>query len=215
MKRIICAVIAALMLMGCACADGVSTKKWQHEAGWTAFSLAMNQEGLDKEWEKAAEAFGERMGLKGLEPAQLKTMMLKGYSMENGVDELSVEGKRFTGRAADGTEVFSHKYTWVETLKEKNIMGGTKVHVFRTKEKNAGNYQWLLLTEPVKTEGEDAAYTTFNLFCTGKKDYRQLFKKGKSGSVAIPCAMIEKDTGMEGLAYAIEKLFASSAVIGK
>lgn len=213
MKRIVCAVIAMMLLSGCAGAEGVSTKKWQHEAGWTAFSLAMNQEGLDEKWEKAAEAFGKRMGMKDLEPEQLKTMMLRGYSMENGVDELYVEGKQFTGRKADGTEVFSHKYSWVETLKDKNILGGTKVHVFRTKEKNAGNYQWLLLTEPVKTEGEDAEYTTFNLICTGKKDYRKLFKKGKTGSVVIPCAMIEKDTGDEGLAYAIEKLFTSSAVI--
>ena len=211
MKRLLCIIIAALMLLGCAGAEGVSTKQWHHEAGWTAFSLAM-----DKEWEKAAKAFGERMGMKNLEPAQLKTMMLKGYSMENGVDELSVEGNRFTGRKADGTKVFSHKYSWVETLKDKNILGGTKVHVFRTKEKKAGKYTYLLLTEPVKTEGEDAAYTTFNLICTGKKNYRDLFKKkGKTGSVVIPCAMIEKDTGMEGLAYAIEKLFASSAVISK
>lgn len=212
MKKIICALIAAMLLLGCACADGVSTKKWQHEAGWTAFSLALSQEELDETWEKAAEAFGERMGMKDLEPERLKAMMLQGYSMENGVDELTVKGSRLTGRNADGTEVFSFKYTWVETLKDKNILGGRKVHVFRTKEKNAGNYQWLLMTEPVKTEGEDGAYTTFNLICTGKKDYRKLFKKGKMGSAVIPCTMIEKDTGMEGLTFAVERLFAAPAV---
>ena len=84
------------------------------------------------------------------------------------------------------------------------------MHVFRTEEANAGAYAWLLLTEPMKTEGENAGYTTFNLFCTGMKDYRQLFNQ--AGSVAIPCTMIEKDTGTDGLSYAIEKLFSGTII---
>ena len=48
-------------------------------------------------------------------------------------------------------------------------------YVFRTKEKGAKNYTYLLMMEPVKTEGKNAEYTTFNLICTGKKDYKALF----------------------------------------
>ena len=206
MKKIISIIALIVLLMSCACAEGVGTEMWQHEAGWVSASLAMSWEGLEEAWDKATEAFAERMGLKGLEAAQLKTMMLKGYSMESGVDELGVEGDRFVGRNADGTEAFAHEYAFVETLENKDILGGVKVFVFRTEEKNAGDYTYLLMTEPVKTEGEGVSYTTFNLICTGRKDYRNLFK-GKN--VVVPCPMIEKDTGNDGVAYMIERVFTA------
>lgn len=215
MKKLCCVIAIIVMIMGCACADGVSTKQWQHEAGWVGFQLALSQEQLDSVWEESVKVFGKNMGLKGLTVEQMKKMLLQGYSMESGVDELNVEGNRITGRKADGTEVFSHKYAWVETIKDKKIMGGKAVHVFRTKEKGAKNYTYLLMMEPVKTEGKNAEYTTFNLICTGKKDYKALFNTKKNGSAVIPCTMIKKDTGTEGLTYAIERLFKSSAVIRK
>ena len=214
MKKLLCAAIAAMMLLGCAYAKGVDTEMWQHEAGWISFQLALSRDELESVWEESVKVFGKKMGLKGLTVKQMQKMLLQGYSMESGVDELNVEGNRFTGKKADGTEVFSHQYEWVETLKDKKIMGGKKVHVFRTKEKGAGKYTYLLMMEPVKTEGENADYTTFNLICTGKKDYKTLLN-AKKGSAVIPCTMIEKDTGTEGLAYAIERLFTSSSVINK
>lgn len=209
MKKTISVVALIILLIGCACAEGVDMELWQHEAGWTSFQLVLSQDELNSVWEENVEAFGESMGIPGLTVAQMKSMLLQGMSMESGVDELSVEGSRMTGWNADGTEVFSHEYTLAETLEDKSILGGVKMYVFRTEEKDAGDYTYLLMTEPVKTEGENVGYTTFNLVCTGRKDYRNLFK-GKS--VIVPCTMIGKDTTMEGLAFAIERLFATPAV---
>ena len=210
MKKIICAVVAVMMLFGAAAAEGVTTEMWEHEAGWEAFLLAVSRDELNEAWEASIATFGEQIGLANVPVDMLKKMLLQGYSMESGVDGLKVEGNRFTGSDAEGNEVFAHEYAWADTMEDPDILGGQKVHVFRTEEADAGAYAWLLMTEPMKTEGENAEYTTFNLYCTGMKDYRQLFNQG--GSVAIPCTMIEKDTGTDGLRYAIEKLFSGTII---
>ena len=210
MKKIICAVVAVMMLFGAATAEGVTTDMWEHEAGWEAFLLAVSRDELNEAWEAGIAAFGEQIGLANVPVDMLKKMLLQGYSMESGVDGLKVKGDRFIGTDTEGNEVFGHKYAWAGTIEDANVLGGQKVHVFRTEEANAGAYAWLLLTEPMKTEGENTGYTTFNLYCTGMKDYRQLFNQ--AGSVAIPCTMIEKDTGIEGLSYAIEKLFSGTII---
>ena len=208
MKRIISIVIALIMLLGCACAENMTAELWQHEAGWISFSVALAQDGMEDVWEESAKVFGGNLGL-NLTGSQLKMMMMQGYALENGVDDLSIEGNHFTGRTKDGAELFSHEYSWVETLEEADIMGGKKVYVFKTEEADANEYTYLLMTEPIKTESENTAYVTFNLFHTQKDAYRDLFDAKKTGTAAMPCAMIEKDTGRDGLAYAIVQLYTS------
>ena len=213
MRRILCLLAAMALLLGCACAEELPAEKWQHEAGWVSFSLALSREELDGAWEAGAKLFGENLGLP-LTGEQMKAMMLQGYQLENGVDELFVAGSRFTGKSQDGSELFDGEYALVETLEDKEILGGAKVHVFRA-EKDAGEYTYLLMTEPVKTEGETAGYVTFNLFHTAGKNYREVFDIRGTGTARIPCAMTEKDTGTEGLAYAIERLCEAKVDLGK
>ena len=208
MKRIISIVIALIRLLGCACAENMTAELWQHEAGWISFSVALAQDGMEDVWEESAKVFGGNLGL-NLTGSQLKMMMMQGYALENGVDDLSIEGNHFTGRTKDGAELFSHEYSWVETLEEADIMGGEKVYVFKTEEADANEYTYLLMTEPIKTESENTAYVTFNMFHTHKDAYRELFNAQKTGTAAMPCAMIEKDTGRDGLEYAIVQLYTS------
>ncbi len=214
MKKIICMVLAMMFLAGGAWAEETGTEAWQHEAGWLSFSLALAQDGLEEVWNEAAKTFGESMNLSGLSGEQLKMMMLQGHVLENGVEDLSVDGSRITGKKADGTELFSHEYAPVDVIEDENILNGTKVHVFMTEEAGAGAYTYLLMTEPVKTEGETAGYITFNLIFSQADNYREKLDKEKGTGAAI-CALIEKDTSNEGLAYAIERLFASPVVISK
>ena len=213
MKKVLCVLAIIALLLGCACAEEIPAEKWQHEAGWISFSLALSRDELDEAWEAGAKVFGENLGFP-LTGEQLKSMTLQGYQLENGVDELSVEGNRFTGKAQDGTILFDGDFSWAETLEDKDILGGTKVHVFRA-EKDEGEFTYLLMTEPVRTEGETAGYVTFNLFHTGRKDYREIFDIRGTGGAQIPCTMIEKDTETEGLAYAIERLYATKVTFGK
>ena len=212
MKKVLCLVFAAVMLLGCAGAEETGTEMWAHEAGWMSFQLALSQDSLDEVWEECAKSFGESLGLANLPVATMKKMLLQGLAMENGVDVLKVEGSRFTGSNADGTEAFSHEYAWKETIEDENILGGKKVYVFRTEEAGAGNYTCLLMTEPVKTEGENAGYVTFNLFCMGDK-YREKLTAGKNDAVPMPCTMIEKDTETEGLVFAVERMFKNPVII--
>ncbi len=214
MKKILCAVIAMMMLPGCAWAEGTDTALWQHEAGWIDFSVAITQEGSDEIWNEAARIFGESVGVPMTGEA-LKAGIMMGHTLENDVEDLSVEGNRMTGRKADGTELFSHEYALVEMIEEEAIMGGEKVHVFKAAEE-AGEYTYLLMTEPVKTESESASYITFNLVCTSQEDYRALFITEEEDATPVAvCAMIEKDTGVDGLAYAVQKMFANPVVITK
>lgn len=213
MKKVLCAVLMLAVLLGCACAEETATALWSHEAGWMNFTLALAQDGLDEVWEKAAAAFGASLGLEGLGGAQLKSMMLQGHVIENSVEDLSIEGDRFTGRKSDGTELFSREYSLIETIREDGILGGEAVYVFGTEDADAGEYKYLLITEPQKAEGEDAAYTTFNLVCTKEDQYRSIFDMEKSNKAVAVCAMIEKDTSEEGLAFAIEKLFSNPVII--
>ena len=208
MKKVLCTIMAIVMLLGYACAESVAAELWQHEAGWISFSVALAQDGMEDVWEESAKVFGGNLGL-NLTGLQLKTMMMQGYALENGVDDLLVEGNCFTGKTKDGAELFSHEYLWVETLEEADIMGGKKVYVFRTDEADANEYTYLLMTEPLRTERENAAYVTFNMFHTQKDAYRELFNAKKTGTAAMPSAMIEKDTGRDGLAYAIVQLYTS------
>ena len=208
MKKVLCTIITVVMLLGCACAENVTAELWQHEAGWISFSVALAQEGLEEVWEESAKVFGENLGL-NLTGAQLKVMMMQGYALENGVDDLLIEGNHFTGKTKDGAELFGHEYSWVETLEEADIMGGKKIYVFKTEEADAKEYTYLLMTEPLRTENENTAYVTFNMFHTQKDAYRDLFNAKKTGTAAMPCAMIEKDTRKDGLAYAIVQLYTS------
>ena len=208
MRRIICAILAALLLTGCACAEGTGTEAWQHEAGWINFSVAITQEGTAEVWDNAAKAFTEKQGLPiAMSGEQLKAGILQGHALENDIEDLSVDGNRMTGKKADGTELFSYEYVLVELIEEEAILDGQKVYVFKTEEAGAGKYTYLLLTEPVKAEDEEASYTTFNLVCTGQDNYRALFDTKKTGTAVAICDMIEKDTTAEGLEFAIEKLF--------
>ena len=211
MKKFVCAMLVLTMLLGCALAEGTGTELWAHEAGWTSFSIAISRDGSDEVWEEAAKTFSESMGM-NLTGVQLKTMVLQGHSLENGVEELSVEGNRIIGRKADGTELFSHEYAEAELVEDPGIMSGARVHVFHTEEANAGEYTWLLLTEPQQVEKDGASYTTFNLVCTQKDDYHTLFdmENGQNEPVAV-CALIEKDVTAEGLALVINNFFSPTA----
>lgn len=214
MKKMICAVLAMMLMIGCACAEGTGTEAWQHEAGWISFSVAISQEGSDEVWEQAAKVFGESVGVP-MTGEMLKASVLQGHVLENDVEDLTVEGNRLTGKKADGTELFSHEYALAEVIEEEGIMNGVKVYVFRTEEAGAGEYTCLMMTEPVTTEGEGASYTTFNLICTSREDYRTVFDIEKTGSPVAVCDMIEADTTPEGFAYAVQKLFANPVVISK
>ena len=203
MKKVIGILLGLVMLVSAACAEEITAALWQHDGGWMAFSLAMMREELNETWDKGAKVFGESVGFTDLTGAQLRDMTLQGYAMTDGLDELQVEGNRFTGRTRDGEEVFSHEYAFVETIEGEGILGGAKVHVFQTKEKKAGEYTYLLLTEPIRNEGEKGSYVTFNLFHT-KGKYKNFFK-GKT--TPAPSAMIEKDTTLGGLEQVIETLY--------
>lgn len=206
MKKILCAVLVLMMLLGCACAEETA-EKWEVKAGWTSYALMLSQEGVDEAWEEGAKKFCEQFGAAIMTGKQLKDQMLAGYKVEDGVDELKIKGKRFTGKKEDGTILFDYKYSWVETIEDKNILKGTKLHVFRTKDKGAGKYTFLLLTEPVKTKGDNASYVTFNLYNSANKKYKDMFKKSKVELNVIPCTMIRTDTSAEGLTYAVMRMF--------
>ncbi len=214
MKKVLCAVMAIMLMTGCAWAEGTGTEVWQHEAGWINFSVAISQEGSDEVWEQAAKIFGESVGVPMTGEA-LKAGVMMGHALENDVEDLSVEGNRFTGKKADGTELFSHEYALAETIEEEAVMNGQKTYVFKTGEAEAGKYTYLLITEPVTTEGEGTSYTTFNLVCTALDEYRTLFDVKENGAPVAICSMIEKDTALEALAYAVQKMFASPVVISK
>ena len=209
MKKTLCILLVTVFLFGTACAGEMSLDMWQHEGGWMSFTLGLMQEDLAEVWDEGAKVFGESMGIPGLTGDMLQQMMMQGYSMSSFVDEVQVEGNRITGRK-DGTELFSHEYAKAELIDDPAIMGGVRVHVFHTEEANAGEYTWLLLTEPQKVEKDGASYTTFNLVCTQKDDYHTLFdmENGQNEPVAV-CALIEKDVTAEGLALAINNFFST------
>ena len=214
MKKIICTVLVMMFMVGCAWAEGTGTEAWQHEAGWLSFSVAISQEGSDEVWEQAAKIFGESVGVP-MTGEMLKAGVMMGHTLENDVEDLSIEGNRFIGKKADGTELFSHEYTLAEVIEEGAVMNGEKTYVFKTEEADAGKYTYLLITEPVTTESEGVSYTTFNLVCTSKDDYRTVFDVEENGSPVAICAMVEKDASMEGLAYAVQKMFANPVVISQ
>lgn len=210
MKKTMCLFAAVLLLFGCAFAEGMTTEPWEHEGGWMAFPVAMVQEGLEGTWSEGAKVFGEKIGFPALTGDQLQQMMLQGYSLADGPDELLGEGGRFTGWK-DGKELFSHEYSFVETIEDKDVMEGTRVHVFKTEDQGAGAYTYLLMTEPLTTEGETASYVTFNLF-HAKGEYRKLFTAEDGGTITPPSAMIQKDTSEEGLEQAIVNLYVNSEI---
>ena len=201
MKRLICIVLAMAVMIGCACAEEMSL--WEHEAGWISFSIALSQDGLDEVWDEGAEKFGKSLGIPMMTGTMFKSMMLKGYAFENGVDEIHADRNRFSGRTQDGDAVFDHEYALAEVLEDANIMGGVRVHVFRTEEE-AGAFTYLLLTEPVTVEQEGTHYTTFNMLHT-EDEYMKLFEGGEPGEIQLPCTMVEKDTELSGIVLAIEK----------
>ena len=213
MKKVICAIMSIMILLGYACAETVTAELWQHEAGWISFSVALAQDSMKEVWEASAKRFGANIGMDNLTGEQLKMMSMRGYSMENGVDELKVEGNRFSGKLKDGTELFNCEYSLVEVLEEDQILGGVKVYVFKADSEDVKEYTYLLMTEPLKTEKENVSYVTFNLLHTQNSAYRALFSSNGNGSATLPCTMIERDTGTEGLTYVIERLYSQSIPI--
>lgn len=207
MKKIVCLVMLAVLLLGCAGAEEKPAKKWEIKAGWTSYALMLSQEGMDDLWEEGARKFCEKFGAAVMTGEQFRERMLAGYWVEDGVDGLKIKGSRFTGKKQDGTVLFDYDYAWLETIEEKAVLNGTRVHVFRTKAEGAGEYRYLMLTEPVKTKGDGAAYVTFNLYNSANKKYRDVFKKSMVGLSTIPCAMIRSDTGMKDLEYAVRRMF--------
>lgn len=204
MKRIICTMLATVFMLGCAWAEGTGTEAWQHEAGWINFSVAITQEGTEEIWNAAAKSFSEKQGLPiVMSGKQLKDGILQGHTLENDVEALQVEGNRFTGTKADGTKLFSHEYTQIETID----LQGNSYFVFKTEEAGAGKYTYLLITNPAKAEDGDVSYITFNLVCTEQDDYAALFNAEENGTAVAICDMIEKDTTNEGFVFAIEKMF--------
>ena len=208
MKKIVCLLVLFALLLGCAGAEDMTAEKWEVKAGWTSYALMLSQEGMDEVWEEGAKKFCEKFGGAAIMTGKmLREQTLAGYKVEDGVDELKIKGSRFTGKKEDGTVLFDYKYSWVETIEDKNILKGTRLHVFRTKDKGAGEYTFLLLTEPVKTKGDDASYVTFNLYNSANKKYKDMFKKSKVELSAIPCAMIRTDTSEKGLRFAVMRMF--------
>jgi len=214
MKKILCAMMAMALMIGCACAEGTGTEAWQHEAGWINFSVAISQDGADEVWEAAAKIFGDSVGVP-MTGAMLKAGVMQGHALENEVEDLTVEGNRMTGKKTDGTELFSHEYALAEVIEEEAIMDGKKLYVFKTEEADAGAYTYLLMTEPVTTQGEGVSYTTFNLIRTGDADYRAMFAVEENGAAVAVCDMIQKDTALEALAYAVQKMFANPVVFAQ
>ncbi len=214
MKKIICTVLAMMMLLGCAWAEETGTEAWQHEAGWINFSVAITQEGSEEVWNEAAKIFGASVGVP-MTGEMLKAGVMVGHTLENDVEDLSIDGNRLTGKKADGTELFSHEYTLAEVIEEEAVMKGVKVYVFKTEEAGAGKYTYLLMTEPVTTNGEGVSYTTFNLICTESENYRAMFDVEATGTPVAVCDMIQQDTELEALAYAVQKMFATPVAIKK
>ena len=207
MKKVIGILLGIVMLVSLACAEEMTAEPWQHEGGWVSFAVAMTRDDLGDIWDEVAKVFGESIGFAEMTGDQLKDMTLQGAAATGGVDEMRVEGNRFIGTALDGTELFNHEYTFVETYENKKALGDTTLYVFKTDDKDAGEYTYLLLMEPKKTESEAGSYISFNMFHTQGK-YKNLFK-GKN--VAVPCTMIEKDTPVEGMRAVIERLYLKPA----
>ena len=207
MKRLLVMGVLGVMLLECACAEGVGTELWEREGGWLAFSVALSAEGTEEAWETGAEQFGASLGIPGMSGSQLKSLMLKGYKLEDGVDELLVEGNRFTGKTADGSEIFSHEYFWTETIEEEDVLGGTRVYLFQTEEAEAGTYACLMMTEPVSSGTDGQEYVTFNLLHSEAGNYRAAL-----GSM-LPETLIGEDTEIEGLSSAIMRLFSGPVTV--
>ena len=62
MKKIVCLVMLAVLLLGCAGAEEKPAKKWEIKAGWTSYALMLSQEGMDDLWEEGARKFCEKFG---------------------------------------------------------------------------------------------------------------------------------------------------------
>ena len=210
--RMLAAGMILMLLAAALCsaaAEGMTLEPWTCESGWVSFPLEAQKDELTEVWNEGAKTFGELIGLPGLEGPMLRSMLLQGYAYETHFDNLSIDGARVTVTSKDGEEMFSHEYAWIETL--ENAMQGAAVHVFQAGEK-AGEFNYLCMTEPKETTGENGSYITFNLFHAAS-DYRKTFEIKDGESVQIPCMMIRKDAGIEGLTAAIMDIFTSPAII--
>ena len=86
MKKWIAALVMLVVMVLPACGVGEETlEAWAHEAGWTPFPLAVQQEELDTVWEEAAKGFGDMTGMV-MDGPMLKDMMLQGYAYEPQMD---------------------------------------------------------------------------------------------------------------------------------
>lgn len=208
MKRIICAMLAALLLVGCAYAEETGLEMWQREGGWAALAKALTREDLSEAWEQGAEVFAQSLGMPSMNVEMLQGMMLQGMNLESGIDEIVVEGNRVTGRLEDGTEVFNHEYCPVETLQQKDVLGGAVVHVLKTEEE-AGEYTFIALTEPEEANYSGGLFLSCNMLHIAD-DYMKMF-----GGALIPCTMVAADTEAAALVAWVEKLFSDPIVISK
>ena len=208
MKRIICAVLAVLMLAGCAYAEETGLEMWQREGGWTTLAKALTGDGLKEAWEHGAEVFAQSLGMPSMNVETLQGMMLQGFNLESGIDGITVDGNRVTGSLEDGTEVFSHEYSLVETLQQADVPGGAAVYVFQAAEE-AGEYNYIALTEPEEASFSGIEFMSFNMVHTAT-DYMKMF-----GGALIPCTMVATDTDAEALQAWIDRLFAEPIVIAQ
>ena len=206
MKRIICAVLAVLMLAGCAYAEETGLETWQREGGWTALAKALTGEELNEAWEHGAEVFAQSLGMPSMTVETLQGMMLQGFNLESGIDEITVDGNRMTGCLEDGTELFSHEYSLVDTLQREDVLGGAAVYVFQAAEE-AGQYNYIALTEPETANYGGIEFMSFNMVHTAN-DYMTMF----SGAL-IPCTMVATDTDTEAIQAWIDRLFAEPITI--
>jgi len=67
---------------------------------------------------------------------------------ENGIKTFTVDGNTISGEDADGNEVFSHEYTYVEdidALHVEDVLPGY-FHVFKTEDADAGEFTYFAFT---------------------------------------------------------------------
>lgn len=81
--------------------------------------------------------------------------MLFDCFFENGIKTITVDGATISGADANGNEVFSHEYTYVEDIDAQH--GGEVLenyfHVFKTDDADAGEYTYFFFTDDTP-EGE-------------------------------------------------------------
>ena len=183
--------------------NGESLKAWNTNAGWTAFYTFTRNENLNEAWEAAAKAFGPSIGMEQLDAEGLKAMNVQICGLEDDIAHFEFTDTTITATDSTGKTVFSHPYTYLETI--DNAMEGDPVYVYKTDDSDAGKYTYLCLTLPAVESDEGGVMRYFRLRYSAD-NYRDLFAENFDGVTGI---IADGATSEKDLDYTIRLLYGA------